>query len=172
MSEVCDPLQLAELLRLGPDEARAARHAARAVAGRRTALVVREAGVAGSAAEAIDTTVRLLLADGTTAVLDEREAPPPPGSVSALRGAAGAHEQVLDAFWCRLPEPPEDPGLRRRLQRRRALALAVLARGDSSDLLERAGPAHARRCAGRVRGIASRPCSAPARRRARARRRS
>ena len=56
--------------------------------------------------------------------------------MTALRGAAGAHEQVLDAFWCRLPEPPEDPGLRRRLQRRRALALAVLARGDSSDLLE------------------------------------
>ena len=136
VSELCDPLQLAELLRLGPDEARAARHAARAVAGRRTALVVREAGMAGPAAEAIDTTVRLLFADGTAAVLDEREAPPPPGSVTALRGAAGAHEGVLDAFWCRLPEPPEDPGLRRRLQRRRALALAVLARGDSSGLLE------------------------------------
>ena len=92
--------------------------------------------MAGPAAEAIDTTVRLLFADGTGAVLDEREPPPPPGSVTALRGAAGAHEGVLDAFWCRLPEPPEDPGLRRRLQRRRALALAVLARGDSSGLLE------------------------------------
>ena len=103
----------------GPTRRARARHAARAVAGRRTALVVREAGVAGPAAEAIDTTVRLLFADGTTAVLDERAAPPPPGSVTALRGAAGAHEQVLDAFWCRLPEPPEDPGLRRRLQRRR-----------------------------------------------------
>lgn len=136
VSELCDPLQLAELLRLGPDEARAARHAARAVAGRRTALVVREAGIAGPAAEVVDTTVRLLLADGTTAVLDEREAPPPPGAVSALRGAAGAHEGVLDAFWCRLPEPPEDSGLRMRLQRRRALALAVLARGDSSALLD------------------------------------
>ena len=64
VSELSDPLQLAELLRLGPDEARAARHAARAVAGRRTALVVREAGVSGSAAEAIDTTVRLLFATG------------------------------------------------------------------------------------------------------------
>jgi diol dehydratase reactivase alpha subunit len=84
----------------------------------------------------IDTTVRLLFADGTTGTLDEREAPPPPGSVTALRGAAGAHEGVLDAFWCALPEPPEDPGLRMRLQRRRALALAVLARGDSSALLE------------------------------------
>jgi len=81
VSELCDPLQLAELLRLGPDEARAARHAARAVAGRRTALVVREAGSSGPAAETIDTTVRLLFADGTAAVLDEREAPPPPGSV-------------------------------------------------------------------------------------------
>src|SRR5207237_925622 len=82
-------LQLAELLRLGPDEARAARHAARAVAGRRTALVVREAGMSGPASETIDTTVRLLFADGTAAVLDEHEAPPPPGSVTALRGQAG-----------------------------------------------------------------------------------
>jgi diol dehydratase reactivase alpha subunit len=98
--------------------------------------VVREAGSPGPAAEVIDTTVRLLFADGTTGTLDEREAPPPPGSVTALRGAAGAHEGVLDAFWCTLPEPPEDPGLRMRLQRRRALALAVLARGDSSALLE------------------------------------
>ena len=136
VSELSDPLRLADLLALGPDEARAARHASRAVAGRRTALVVREAGAAGPAAEAIDTTVRLLFADGTGAVLNEREPPPPPGLVTALRGAAGAHEGVLDAFWCRLPEPPEDPGLRRRLQRRRALALAVLARGDSSGLLE------------------------------------
>jgi hypothetical protein len=136
VSELSDPLRLAELLRLGPEEARAARHAARAVAGRRTALVVREAGVESAAAETIDTTVRLLYSDGTGALLDEREAPPPPGRVSALRGAAGAHEAVLDVFWCRLPEPPEDPGLRRRLQRRRALALAVLARGDSSGLLE------------------------------------
>lgn len=136
VSELSDPLRLADLLGLGPDEARAARHAARAVAGRRTALVVREAGAAEAAAEAVDTTVRLLFADGTGAVLDEREAPPPPGRVTALRGAAGTHEGVLDAFWCRLPEPPEDPGLRRRLQRRRALALAVLAPGDSSGLLE------------------------------------
>ncbi|HEY3614996.1 MAG TPA: diol dehydratase reactivase ATPase-like domain-containing protein, partial [Gaiellales bacterium] len=136
VSELSDPLRLADLLGLGPDEARAARHAARAVAGRRTALVVREAGTAGPAAEQVDTTVRLLFADGTGGVLDEREAPPPPGLVTALRGAAGAHEGVLDAFWCRLPEPPEDPGLRRRLQRRRALALAVLARGDSSGLLD------------------------------------
>ncbi len=135
VSELSDPLRLADLLGLGPDEARAARHAARAVAGRRTALVVREAGISGPAAETIDTTVRLLFADGTGAVLDEREAPPAPGIVTALRGAAGTHEGVLDAFWCRLPEPPEDPGLRRRLQRRRALALAVLARGDSSGLL-------------------------------------
>ncbi len=97
---------------------------------------MREAGLAGPAADAIDTTVRLLFADGTGAVLDEREAPPPPGLVTALRGAAGTHEGVLDAFWCRLPEPPEDPGLRRRLQRRRALALAVLQRGDSSGLRE------------------------------------
>jgi diol dehydratase reactivase ATPase-like protein/cobalamin-dependent diol dehydratase reactivating factor len=135
VSEVADPLQLAELLRLGPDEARAARHAARAVAGRRTALVVREAGAMGATSEAPDSTVRLLLADGTTAVLDERAPPPLPGSVRALRGAAGAHERVLDVFWCLLPEPPEDPGLRRRLQRRRALAVAVLARGDASELL-------------------------------------
>ena len=67
VSELSDPLRLADLLGLGPDEARAARHASRAVAGRRTALVVREAGTAGAAAEPLDTTVRLLFADGTAA---------------------------------------------------------------------------------------------------------
>ena len=89
VSELCDPLQLAELLRLGPDEARAARHAARAVAGRRTALVVREAGMAGSAAEAIDTTVRLLLR--------RRHG----GGARRARGAAAARQR--DA---RCAEPP------------------------------------------------------------------
>src|SRR3954451_1281079 len=48
VSALSDPLRLADLLALGPDEARAARHASRAVAGRRTALVVREAGNAGA----------------------------------------------------------------------------------------------------------------------------
>ena len=153
VSELCDPLQLAELLRLGPDEARAARHAARAVAGRRTALVVREAGMAGSAAEAIDTTVRLLLADGTAAVLDEREAPPPPGSVTRAarsrgRTRAGARRVLVPpARAARGPGPAPAPAAppRTRAGRARPRRFERPARG--------AGPAHARRRAGRVRGV-------------------
>ena len=130
------------------------RHARRAtprarVAGRRTALVVREAGMAGSAAEAIDTTVRLAARRRHDRGARRARRAATAGRVTALRGAAGAHEQVLDAFWCRLPGAARGPGLRRRLQRRRALALALLARGDSSDLLERARAADARRGAGR-----------------------
>jgi diol dehydratase reactivase alpha subunit len=82
--------------------------------------------------------------------LDERAEPPPPGQVLAMTGAAGERENLLDLFWCPLPAPPDDASFSRRLARRRALALAVLARGESGGLLA----ALAELCSGGVRVVA------------------
>ena len=120
-----DPLRLGLLLGFDPDQARAARTAARAVAGYRAAIIVRTARAA-NAAPAGDTSVLLVGADGAQRRLDEHADPPPPGDVVAVRGAAGDHDRLLDVVWRSLPSPPEDPGFARRLARRRAIALALL----------------------------------------------
>ena len=130
-----DPLRLGILLGFGPEEARAARTAARAVAGCRAAIVVRtprsDDGVPKS-----DAPVVLVGAGGDERPFDEHAEPPPPGHVVEIRGAAGDRTGLLDLVWRRLPMPADDPGFARRLARRRAVALALLAQGESGDLVD------------------------------------
>jgi hypothetical protein len=129
-----DPLRLGLLLGFDPEEARAARTAARAVAGYRSAIVVRSTRSAPSRRDG-DAAVMLVDLDGATRPLDEHTDPPAPGRITAIRGVAGDHEHLLDVVWRPLPSPPDDPGFARRLARRRALAIALLARGESGDLV-------------------------------------
>jgi hypothetical protein len=141
VEHLSDPLRLAVLLGLGADEARAARYAARAVAGHRAAIVVRaQSAPAAGRREENGAPITLLYPDGTAAALDERAAPPAPGAVRAIRGAAGDRDGLLDVTWCRLPSPPDDAGFARRLARRRAVALALLAHGTAGDLLAELEP--------------------------------
>jgi Diol dehydratase reactivase ATPase-like domain/DD-reactivating factor swiveling domain len=130
-----DPLRLGLLLGFGPEEARAARTAARAVAGCRAAIVVRT-GLSGDGAASSAAPVVLVGADGAERTLDERAEPLPPGEVVEVRGAAGDRAELLDLVWRPLPSPADDPGFARSLARRRAVALAYLARGESGDLVE------------------------------------
>jgi hypothetical protein len=136
VEHLSDPLRLAVLLGLGPDEARAARYAARAVAGHRAAIVVRGPSAPAAALREDASPITLVYSDGTQGPLDEHATPPRPGAVSALRGAAGNREGLLDLTWCRLSSPPDDAGFARRLARRRAVAVALLARASDSDLTE------------------------------------
>jgi hypothetical protein len=129
-----DPLRLGLLLGFDPEEARAARTAARAVAGYRTAIVVRTPRSAPRPTPA-NPTVTLVGADGAVQPLDERAEPPLPGRIAAIRGAAGDRDHLLDVVWRPLPSPAEDPGFARRLARKRAIAIALLARGESGDLV-------------------------------------
>jgi hypothetical protein len=129
-----DPLRLGLLLGFDPDQARAARTAARAVAGRRAAIVVRTAASESGRAES-EGSVLLVGADGSEWPLDERADPPSPGAVAAIRGPAGDRADLLDLVWRPLPSTPEDPGFARRLARRRAIAIALLERGESGDLV-------------------------------------
>jgi hypothetical protein len=129
-----DPLRLGLLLGFDPEEARAARTAARAVAGYRAAIVVRTGRAARSSQDG-NAPILLVDADGAQRPLDEHTDPPRPGAIAAIRGAAGDHDQLLDVLWRRLPEPPDDPGFARRLARRRAVAIALLAQGESGDLV-------------------------------------
>jgi Diol dehydratase reactivase ATPase-like domain/DD-reactivating factor swiveling domain len=149
VESLSDPLRLGVLLGFGPEEARAARMAARALAGCRAAVVVRVPfrEVDGSPDAA---PVTLVGADGAERPLDERSAPPRPGGVTAIRGAAGDRSGLLDLFWRPLPTPLDDAGFARRLARRRAVALALLARGDSGGLVD----AVSELCPGGVRVIA------------------
>ena len=134
--ELSDPLRLAQLLELTPDEARAARIAARAVAGHRAALVVKNAAISSSDAFRHQPAVELLDADGRARPLEEHGEVPPPGTVTGMRGSLGDRDDLLDFFWRPLPLPPDDPGFVRRLAHRRAVALALVARGSAQDLLE------------------------------------
>jgi hypothetical protein len=113
-----DPLRLGLLLGFGSGEARVA---ARAVAASRAAIVVRLASADGKPASEDA---------GLEATLEGD--PPPPGALRSLGGRDG----LLDAFWRPLPTPPDDPGFARRLARRRAVAIALLAEGRSGDLAD------------------------------------
>ena len=144
-----DPLRLGVLLGFGPEEARAARTAARAVADCRAAIVVRTPR-SPDGRRPDDAPVVLVAADGTERALDERAQPPPPGAVAAIRGAAGDRNGLLDLIWRALPTPADDPTFARRLARRRAIALALLARGESAGLVDAIGEL----CAGGARVIA------------------
>ena len=150
VEQLADPLRVAALLGLGPDEARAARHAARAVAGHRAAIVVRGAHTPEATPVGERPSITLLDESGRELPFDERAVPPPPGVVRALRGAAGDRDRLLDVCWCALPSPPDDPGFSRRLARRRAIGLALLAEADASDLRQ----ALTAECAGDVRVVA------------------
>ena len=133
-----DPLRLGVLLGFGSEDARSARTAARAVAGSRAAIVARTARSRdrGSLSEA---PLILVEADGEEHPLDEYGEPPPPGQIIEIRGAAGERSDLLDLVWRRLPSPAGDPAFARRLARRRAVALALLARGESEDLVAAVG---------------------------------
>src|SRR5262245_23787874 len=133
--ELADPLRLAVLLGLSPAEARAARYAARAVAGHRAAIVCRGEARESEPAKEAPAPVMLVDVHGDAFPLDERSPPPPPGSVQALRGAAGDRDRLRDLFYLPLPAPRDDPGFARRLARRRAVAVALLAEGQPAGLL-------------------------------------
>jgi hypothetical protein len=130
-----DPLRLGILLGFGPEEARAARTAARAVADCRAAIVVRTSRAANGV-RLEDAPVVLVGRDGTEGPLDERAEPPPPGAVTAIRGAAGDRNGLLDVVWRALPTPADDPTFARRLARRRAIAIALLASAESAGLVD------------------------------------
>jgi hypothetical protein len=130
-----DPLRLGVLLGFGPEEARAARTAARAVADCRAAIVIRTPRSA-SPLHLEDAPVVLVGVDGTERPLDERAEPPPPGAVTAIRGAVGDRNGLLDLVWRPLPTPADDPTFARRLARRRAIALALLAHADGTGLVD------------------------------------
>ena len=149
VEHLSDPLRLAVLLGLGPEEARAARHAARAVAGHRAAIVVRVASRPAGARPARSRRSCCARSGGVERPLDERALPPAPGAIESISGPAGTRDGLLDLSWCPLPAPPDDPAFSRRLARRRAVALALLARGDSGDLVDALGDL----CAGGVRVV-------------------
>jgi hypothetical protein len=131
--DLADPLRIAVLLRLTPDEARTARAAARALAGVRAAIVVRGDALAERRTGA-ESSVRLRGPDGREWPLDGRAAPPLVGAIVGVRGAAGDHDGLLDAFWTPLPAPERDAGFARRLARRRPLGIALLGAGAPTDL--------------------------------------
>jgi Diol dehydratase reactivase ATPase-like domain/DD-reactivating factor swiveling domain len=139
VEELSDPLRLGVLLGFGPEEARAARTAARALAGHRAALAVRVPRSAATASAPTELSIVLVGSDGSEKTLDEHASPPPPGAVATIRGSAGDRDGLLDIYWHTLPVPTDDPGFARRLIRRRAVALALLARGESSGLVEAIG---------------------------------
>jgi hypothetical protein len=134
--ELSDPLRIAVLLGLNPEEARAARVAARAVAGHRAAIVVRVPPSERPGPASPADSITLLDADGAVLPFDERRPPPAPGVVRTIRGAAGDSARVLDVSWTPLPVPPDDAGFTRRLARRRAVAVALLTEGDADGLVE------------------------------------
>jgi hypothetical protein len=136
VEELSDPLRLGVLLGFGPEEARAARTAARALAGNRAALAVRVPRSAAAGSAPTELSIVLVGSDGNEITLDEHALPPPPGTVAAIRGSAGDRDGLFDVYWHTLPVPADDPGFARRLIRRRAVALALLGRGESSGLVE------------------------------------
>ena len=150
VEELSDPLRLGVLLGFGPEEARAARTAARALAGHRAAVAVRVPRSAATGSAPTELSIVLVGSDGGEKTLDEHASPPPPGAVAAIRGSAGDRDGLLDIYWHTLPVPVDDPGFARRLIRRRAVALALLARGESSGLVEAIG----RLCSGGARVVA------------------
>jgi hypothetical protein len=135
VSVLSDPLRLGLLLGFGSEEARAARTASRAVAGCRAAIVVRTP-LSDDGGPKSEAPVVLVGVDGEERALDEHVEPPLPGQIVEIRGAAGDRTRLLDLVWRRLPTPAGDPSFARLLSRRRALALALLAQGDSGELVD------------------------------------
>ena len=117
-----DPLALAELLELPPEEARAARAAARAVAARRAALVVRADREPAAPVDAV-AALEVRWADGSHTRFDETAEVPPPGRITAI----GERTGLRDAFWASLPASSEQTAFQRVLVERRLTALALLA---------------------------------------------
>ena len=168
VEQLSDPLRLGVLLGFGPEEARAARTAARALAGHRAALVVRVPRSAATGSAPTELSIVLVDSDGDEKTLDERASPPPPGAVAAIRGAAGDRDGLLDVYWHPLPVPADDPGLRppphspprRRARAPRARREQRARRGDRSPLPRwraRRRPRVGRGRAGRVDDTGSRP---------------
>ena len=122
VERLADPLALAELLELPLHEARAARAAARAVAGRRAALVVRAEPAPAQPIDAI-AELEIRWADGSHTRFDEAAEVPPPGAISGIGDRVG----LRDAFWAALPESSEQTAFQRVLVERRMTALALLA---------------------------------------------
>jgi diol dehydratase reactivase alpha subunit len=56
--------------------------------------------------------------------------------VTAIRGAVGDRNGLLDLVWRALPTPADDPTFARRLARRRAIAIALLAGAESAGLVD------------------------------------
>ena len=139
VEHLSDPLRIAVLLALSPADARAARHAGRALAGHRAGIVVRPPRASAPRVAAAEAPILELSGPDGDVVFDDRAPPPPPGSVTAISGAAGDRNGLLDVVWCPLPAAPDDPGFSRRLAFRRAVALALLARADTGGLLDELG---------------------------------
>jgi hypothetical protein len=118
VNALSDPLRLGLLLGFAHGESRVA---ARAVAASRAAIVVRVASADGRPADSTGDLDPMLRAE-----------PPPPGELRSF----GGRDDLLDAFWRPLPTPPDDPGFARRLARRRAVAIALLAKGRGGDLVD------------------------------------
>src|SRR5439155_24513090 len=125
------------------------------VADCRAATVVRSP-LSADGRSTVDAPIVLVGADGAERLLDERMEPPPPGEVRAIRGAAGDLGDLLDVVWRPLPSPPDDPGFARRLARRRAVGLALLAQGESGDLVASVSEL----CRGGARVVAREPDAA------------
>ena len=139
VTALSDPLRLAALLDLGPARRPAARVTPRGpLPAQRAALVVREAGAtAQNDAPSADATVQIVFADGTGEALDAvRRRRCRPGAVVALRRRRRQpRRRARRVLVRRCPSRSRIPAFRRRLARRRALALALLARRGAADLL-------------------------------------
>ena len=154
ITTLADPLALAELLQLDPAAARAARVAARAVAGRRCAIIVRDTATAVAPETTATPPLTLQLRNGAVVAADTAALPPAPGSVMTLQGALGQIDDVLDLFWQRLPRSPEPTLLQRRLVEREVTGIALLCTGVAGDA------AHALRIAGLTVDVVARESEA------------
>jgi hypothetical protein len=126
VAALSDPLRLATLLGLDPGEARAARDAARAVAGERSAVVVVVgAGGPGSGLPGV-------AVSGDLGRLPIGARPFWEGT--AFPKGPGPNGQPRDVFRIPLPAPPDDARFALRLTRRQVIATAALYDRPADDL--------------------------------------